>query len=91
VLRIFIVLKNPSPWPGFEPSTFGSSGQHTNHYTTKATEKKLKTKSKRSMANRNLTLKVVVRSTTDPVAWRCVQHEGQFHNTPMEAQGREYV
>jgi hypothetical protein len=38
VLRIFIHLKNPSPWPGFEPATFGSSGQHTNHYTTKATK-----------------------------------------------------
>jgi hypothetical protein len=37
VLRIFIALKNPSLWPGFEPATFGSSGQHTNHYTTKAT------------------------------------------------------
>jgi hypothetical protein len=37
VLRIFIALKNPSFWPGFEPATFGSSGQHTNHYTTKAT------------------------------------------------------
>jgi hypothetical protein len=37
VLRIFIALKNPSPCPGFEPVTFGSSGQHTNHYTTKAT------------------------------------------------------
>jgi hypothetical protein len=37
VLRIFIVLKNPSPWPGFEPASFGSSGKHTNHYTTKAT------------------------------------------------------
>jgi hypothetical protein len=23
VLRIFIALKNPSPWPGFEPATFG--------------------------------------------------------------------
>jgi hypothetical protein len=33
----FIALKNPSPWPDFEPATFGSSGQHTNHYTTKAT------------------------------------------------------
>jgi hypothetical protein len=30
----FIALKNPSPWPGFEPAT---SGQHTNHYTIKAT------------------------------------------------------
>jgi hypothetical protein len=37
VLRIFIILKNPSPWPGFEPATSGSSGRHTNHYTTKAT------------------------------------------------------
>jgi hypothetical protein len=37
VLRIFIVLRNPSPWPGFEPVTFGSSGKHTNHYTTNAT------------------------------------------------------
>jgi hypothetical protein len=39
VLRIFIALKNPSPWPGVEPATFGSSGQHTNQYTTKATYK----------------------------------------------------
>jgi hypothetical protein len=38
MLRIFIALKNPSPWPGFETATFGSSDQHTNHYTTKATE-----------------------------------------------------
>jgi hypothetical protein len=37
VLRIFIALKNPSPWPGLEPATFESSGQHTNYYTTKAT------------------------------------------------------
>jgi hypothetical protein len=36
VLRIFIALKNPTPWPGFEPATFGSSSQHTNHYTTEA-------------------------------------------------------
>jgi hypothetical protein len=35
VLRIFIALKNPSPWPGFEPATFGSNGQHTNHCTAK--------------------------------------------------------
>jgi hypothetical protein len=41
VLRIFIALKNPSPWRRFEPVTFGSSGQHTNHYTTKATLKEL--------------------------------------------------
>jgi hypothetical protein len=33
----FYPLKNPSPWPGFEPVTFGPSGQHTNHYTTEAT------------------------------------------------------
>jgi hypothetical protein len=33
----FIALRNPSPWPGFELATFGSSGQHTNHYTSKAT------------------------------------------------------
>jgi hypothetical protein len=33
VLRIFIALKNPSPWPG---STFESNGKQTNHYTTKA-------------------------------------------------------
>jgi hypothetical protein len=25
VLRIFIALKNPSPWPGFEPETFATS------------------------------------------------------------------
>jgi hypothetical protein len=37
VLRIFTALKNLSPWPGFELATFGSSGQHNNHYTTKAT------------------------------------------------------
>jgi hypothetical protein len=41
VLRIFIALKNPSPWPGFEPATFGSSGKHTSHYTTKTTVCKL--------------------------------------------------
>jgi hypothetical protein len=37
VLRIFIALKNPSAWSGFEPATFGSSGQNTNHYNIKAT------------------------------------------------------
>jgi hypothetical protein len=42
VLRIFIALKIPSPWPGFESATFGSSGQHTNHYTIKATIRKYK-------------------------------------------------
>jgi hypothetical protein len=38
----FYALKNPSPWPGFEPATFGSSDQHTNYYTTKETDKELK-------------------------------------------------
>jgi hypothetical protein len=42
VLRIFIALKNPSPWPGFEPTTFGSRDQNTNHYTTKTTNLHLK-------------------------------------------------
>jgi hypothetical protein len=28
VLWNFIALKNPSPWLGFEPATYGSSGQH---------------------------------------------------------------
>jgi hypothetical protein len=37
VLRIFISIKNPSPWLGFEPATFGSSGKHTNYYTNKVT------------------------------------------------------
>jgi hypothetical protein len=37
VLWIFIALENTSLWPGFEPATFGSSGQHTNRYTTQAT------------------------------------------------------
>jgi hypothetical protein len=37
VLRIFIVLKNQSPWSGSNPASFGSSGKHTNHYTTVAT------------------------------------------------------
>jgi hypothetical protein len=32
VLLIFIALKSPSPWPGFEPATFGSSGQHNTIY-----------------------------------------------------------
>jgi hypothetical protein len=40
----FIALKNSSPWPGFEPVTFGSSGQHINHYTTKATTIKPKSR-----------------------------------------------
>jgi hypothetical protein len=34
----------PLPWPGFEPATFGSSGQHTNHYITKITSLHLKEK-----------------------------------------------
>jgi hypothetical protein len=37
VLRIFIALKNRSPRPGLNPQTLGSSGKHTNHYTTEAT------------------------------------------------------
>jgi hypothetical protein len=37
VMRIFIAIKNLSPWPGLNPATFESSGKHTNHYTTKAT------------------------------------------------------
>jgi hypothetical protein len=37
VLRIFIALQNPSHCPGFEPAIFGSSGQHTNHFTSKET------------------------------------------------------
>jgi hypothetical protein len=41
VLRIFIALKNPWTWLGFEPATFGSNGQHTNHYTTKVTAKQI--------------------------------------------------
>jgi hypothetical protein len=42
VLRIFIALKNPSTWLGFEPATFGSNGQHTNQYITKVTAKQTK-------------------------------------------------
>jgi hypothetical protein len=37
VLRIFIALKTSITLARFEPATFGSSGKHTNHYTTKAT------------------------------------------------------
>jgi hypothetical protein len=37
VLRIFIALKKYIALGGFEPATFGSSGKHTNHFTTKAT------------------------------------------------------
>jgi hypothetical protein len=32
VLRIFIVLKNPSPLAGFEPSNLVFSAMHANHY-----------------------------------------------------------
>jgi hypothetical protein len=38
VVRIFIALKKSIALAGFEPATFVSSGKHTNHYTTKATE-----------------------------------------------------
>jgi hypothetical protein len=34
VLRIFIVLKNPSFSAGFEPAKLGSNGKHANHKTT---------------------------------------------------------
>jgi hypothetical protein len=37
VLRIFITLKKIHRLAGFEPATFGSSGKHTNHYTTEVT------------------------------------------------------
>jgi hypothetical protein len=51
VLRIFITPKNPSPLPGFEPATFGSSGQHTNHYTSKVTNSKFKGPKKKTFLN----------------------------------------
>jgi hypothetical protein len=35
VLRIFIALKNPSPWPGSSLRPLGPVAKHTNHYTTK--------------------------------------------------------
>jgi hypothetical protein len=38
VLRIFIALKKSIALAGFESANFGSSGKHTNHYTTKATK-----------------------------------------------------
>jgi hypothetical protein len=34
-MRIFIALKTSIALAGFEPAHFGSSGKHTNHYTTK--------------------------------------------------------
>jgi hypothetical protein len=37
VLRIFIALKISFALAGFEPATFGSGGNHTNHYITKVT------------------------------------------------------
>jgi hypothetical protein len=38
VLQIFITLKKKSvALAGFEPAIFGSSGKHTNHYTTAVT------------------------------------------------------
>jgi hypothetical protein len=39
VLLIFIALKKSIGLAGFNLATFGSSGKHTNHYTTKATYK----------------------------------------------------
>jgi hypothetical protein len=50
VLRIFIAIKNPLPWWGFEPAILWCSGKHTNHYTTKATIHMITTK------DRHLTL-----------------------------------
>jgi hypothetical protein len=38
VLRIFIALKKSIALAGFEPASSGSSGKHTNHYTTKVTD-----------------------------------------------------
>jgi hypothetical protein len=35
VLQIFIALKKSIALAGFGPATFGSSGKHNNHYTTK--------------------------------------------------------
>jgi hypothetical protein len=37
VLRIFIAIKKSIASTGFEPASFRSSGMHTNHYTTEAT------------------------------------------------------
>jgi hypothetical protein len=34
VLRVFIVLKNPSPSAGFEPANLGSRSRNAKHYTT---------------------------------------------------------
>jgi hypothetical protein len=34
MLRIFITIKNQSPWPGFNPRNFGPMVKHTNHYFT---------------------------------------------------------
>jgi hypothetical protein len=36
VLRIFITLKNPSPWPGSNLRSWG--GKHTNRHIIKATK-----------------------------------------------------
>jgi hypothetical protein len=35
MLRIFVILINPSPSAGFESAKLGLSGKHANHYTTK--------------------------------------------------------
>jgi hypothetical protein len=62
VLRIFIALKNPLPWPGFELATFGSNGQHTNHYTAKATPRPLPASNHRyKMSTRTSTVYKYVR------------------------------
>jgi hypothetical protein len=36
VLRISVVLKNPSPLPCLNPQHLGPGGKRTNHYTTEA-------------------------------------------------------
>jgi hypothetical protein len=41
VLRILIALKKAIASAGFEPATLGSSGKHTNYYTTEATNEGL--------------------------------------------------
>jgi hypothetical protein len=38
VLRIFNALKKSTSSARFEPATLGSSGKHTNDYTTEATK-----------------------------------------------------
>jgi hypothetical protein len=44
VLRIFIALKKSIALAGLERATFGSSSKHINHYTTKATGRRISPK-----------------------------------------------